>query len=94
MKRSEILPKGIEMRYMESEIDPKIKKQIDEQIDHFLDEFMAEEYKGGQHIVAREHYDKVFHELLPKYLRVAALIVSGSVTPFETEEEQDDAYHI
>lgn len=33
----------------------------------FLDEFMLVEYKGRDHIVAREHYRQVFDLLIPKY---------------------------
>ncbi len=83
---SEIGLKGIEMRYIDSEMDQKTKNEIDEQIDLFLDEFMLEEYKGRDHIVARDHYRKVFHELLPKYLQLYALTVCKSTTPTGTEE--------
>jgi len=38
-----------------------------QQLDRFLDEFMEKEYKGRDHAVAREHYRKLFHELIPKY---------------------------
>lgn len=78
--------KGVEMRYIESEMDQKTKNEIDEQIDLFLDEFMSEEYKGRDHIVARDHYRKVFHDLLPKYLQLSALTVCKSTTPAEVEE--------
>ncbi len=74
------------MRYMESGIDRKVTEEIDEQIDLFLDEFMNEEYKGRDHIVARQHYDKVFHELLPKHLQLIALILCKSTAPSEMEE--------
>ncbi|MGO9480158.1 MAG: hypothetical protein ACLP05_00060 [Candidatus Kryptoniota bacterium] len=74
------------MRHMKSGMDPKTIKEIDELIDIFLDEFMSEEYKGGQHIVAREHYSKVFHEILPKYLRRCAILICESTSLSETQE--------
>ena len=74
------------MRYVESESDPKVNKELHEQIDLFLDEFMNEEYKVKDHIVAREHYSKVFHEILPKYLESSAIIVCKSTAPSEAQE--------
>jgi hypothetical protein len=71
---------------MDSRLDPKLAKEIDEQIDHFLDEFMNEEYKGRDHIVAREHYSKVFHEILPVYMQLSALILCKSISTAETGE--------
>ncbi len=44
------------------------KKDLEERIESFLNEFMEIEYHGVQHIVAKEHYRKVFQELMPKYL--------------------------
>ena len=74
------------MRYVEEGSDPVVNKELHEQIDLFLDEFMNEEYKGRDHIVAREHYSKVFHDILPKYLRLSALIVCKPKAPTEVEE--------
>lgn len=56
-------------------MDPEIEEEISKQIDLFLDEFMNEEYKGKDHIIAREHYTKVFYNLLPKYMKLSALVV-------------------
>ncbi len=36
-------------------------------IEKFLDAFMLVEYRGRNHVIAREHYREVFHELIPKY---------------------------
>ncbi len=33
----------------------------------FLDEFMRLEYNGREHIVAREHYQKIFARLILNY---------------------------
>lgn len=37
-------------------------------IAEFLDDFMNIEYKGRNHLIARQHYREVFDELVPKYL--------------------------
>jgi len=68
------------------ELDFNAKREIDNQIDLFIDEFMTEEYKGRDHILAREHYGKVFHELLPKYLRRAAPIFCKTMEGSQREE--------
>jgi len=47
-------------------MNTKLKKQID----RFLDEFMKIEYKDHDHMVAREHYRKVFYDLIPKYFTI------------------------
>ena len=46
-------------------------KELDELIESFLNEFIEIEYRGVQHVIAKEHYRKVFQEMLPKYLRPA-----------------------
>lgn len=77
------------MRYAESDNQIDLKKEKDrvgEQIDLFLDEFMSEEYKGREHIVARDHYGKVFNRLLPKYLRRTATIFCKAMEDSEKEE--------
>lgn len=38
-----------------------------EYIEKFLDEFMLIEYRGKDHIIARQHYRDVFHQLIPEY---------------------------
>jgi len=43
-------------------------KELDELIESFLNEFIEIEYRGVQHVIAKEHYRKVFEALLPKYL--------------------------
>jgi hypothetical protein len=45
--------------------------ELKQHIDRFLDEFMKIEYKGRDHAIAREHYRKVFYELIPKYFSVS-----------------------
>ena len=42
--------------------------RLKENIERFLDEFMSIEYRGRNHIIAREHYREVFRELLPRYI--------------------------
>jgi hypothetical protein len=48
------------------------------QIEKFLDAFMLKEYQGRNHIVAREHYREVFHELIPKYFTTSDKVVEPS----------------
>lgn len=50
------------------------RKELEERIESFLNEFMEMEYRGVQHIIAKEHYRKVFQEILPKYLLGARAI--------------------
>jgi len=47
--------------------------KLQKQIDRFLDEFMKIEYKDRDHMVAREHYRKVFYELIPKYFSISEI---------------------
>ena len=77
------------MRYDENDnrINPMAEKsEIDRRIDLFLDEFMSEEYKGNEHIVARGHYGKVFHKLLPKYIGQNVPTVRGLTEQSEAKE--------
>ena len=76
------------MEYQEEgmQMDPGSEKEIDDQIELFLDEFMSEEYKGIEHIVAREHYGKVFHKLLPKYIGQNVPPVVGLTKQSEAKE--------
>jgi len=87
MIRSEMYLKGNEMRYLEldNETDSETKTEIEKLINLFLDEFMLEEYKGGEHILAREHYYKVFHNLLPRYLKSAESILLESLAQSAAE---------
>ena len=41
-----------------------------EHIEKFLDEFMLIEYRGKNHIIARQHYSDVFNQLAPKFFEV------------------------
>ena len=53
---------------------------LNENIEKFLNDFMNIEYKGRNHIVAREHYRDVFKELLPRYIGTNDKVVT---TDFE-----------
>lgn len=39
----------------------------DETLAEFLDDFMHIEYRGKDHIIARQHYREVFNDLIPRY---------------------------
>lgn len=47
--------------------------QIKENIEAMIDEMILREYKGKNHILARDHYRKLLGELIPKYFVPVAM---------------------
>jgi hypothetical protein len=51
--------------------------EMKDRVKLFLEEFMALEYKGREHIIARDHYAELFSSLIPKYFAPLKSDVEG-----------------
>ena len=58
-----------------------------EHIEKFLDEFMLIEYKGRDHIVAREHFRETFNQLIPKFFECKEESAHANVTELIKEND-------
>ncbi len=63
LRNTEMEPKGKDRGVTGFDTAAEMRKTLGQ----FPDEFMLVEYKGRDHIVAREHYRQVFDFLIPKY---------------------------
>ncbi|MFZ6032685.1 MAG: NAD(P)/FAD-dependent oxidoreductase [Melioribacter sp.] len=61
-------------------MDNKLKENIEK----FLDDFMLIQYKGNDHIIARQFFRKTFNELIPKYFETKRSI--DKITPESSED--------